>query len=206
VKPGEADGTAEIETFDILEERSFGGPDVQAVAETPMEGPTFVTTERTYPTVRIVTRDTRRRNLVAVVVGFMGACILVLVAAALRPHASAAPVATVTVPDVSPTPPPRDSVDSVPWMPVTPPPSLPSSGTITAAAGVGALVVDGTRTTASVVVTCGRHQLRVGRGIAREVVVPCGGSLVVARGGKITVRTASEAVATPPTHAVASGA
>jgi hypothetical protein len=195
VEHGKADGTSEIDAVDILE-HSLGGSVGEVVVGTWPPAPSFVTTERPYPTVRIVTRGARRRNLVTVVVGSMGVCVLVLVAAALRPHANA-PAAAVRVTAVSPARPVQASVEPIPWTPVTTVPSLPSSGTITTAAGAGPLVVDGARTAANVVVTCGRHELRVGRGVARAVVVPCGGSLTVARGGKITVHSASEPLPAP---------
>jgi hypothetical protein len=64
-----------------------------------------------------------------------------------------------------------------------------TTGTVTAAPGVRPLYIDGARITASsAIVTCGRHLVRAGWAKPRAVIVPCGKTLYVDRGGKTTAR------------------
>jgi len=146
---------------------------------------------RRYPTVTIVDQQLRHRRALRAVVGsVMGVSLTVLLLAAIR-HGSgeASAHASRSTSAVTSWSAPTPTRNTAPWSSVDTESSTSPSGTITALPGAGPLIIDGRRATAAtVVVPCGQHVLRAGRGAPRSVVVPCGGSLNVERNGTTTVR------------------
>jgi hypothetical protein len=201
------DGTQEIAAADILEELPLAAspafadcdipvdvdvdePPLRPAAAAPVSiAPVAFSVAPPRPpaesTFKIEAMRPPRKRLGAVVLGAMGVSVCILLAAAVRAgiaDSPADPVSAVTaaLPPVVPALTTR-AADS--WHAST----APSSGTIESHAGT--LFVDGTRITAkSALVTCGRHQLRAGRAKSHDVDVPCGGTLVVDRTGKTSVR------------------
>jgi hypothetical protein len=197
----QADRTMEIDAQDILEEEVQGGGSISPMAIDPDSEPSLETSPGGSPsakskgwteeTVRIRVSPIRRRVLYSIPIGVVGLCAALLVTVALRPRgsvqssavAASMPIATAS-PRVS-APPPADTS----WTSVAPLVAPPTSGTITVARNAGGLVVDGARVTStSVVVACGTHSIRVGRGSARAVDVPCGSTVALDRNGKASVR------------------
>jgi hypothetical protein len=145
-------------------------------------------------TFRIRLTPQPRRRLGAIVTIAMGVAVAILVAAGLRAAvggdpASPAPVVAATLPPVVPgsalaaSGQAGQATDG--WHTTASDDALPTSGTITTRGTT--IYVDGARITAkSAVVACGHHKLKTGRGKARDVDVPCGGTLVVDRSGKVT--------------------
>jgi hypothetical protein len=137
-----------------------------------------------------------RRRHAGLVIGVGAGCALILVAAGIARvgHASSTPspaVATATdgtAPASEPLP-----ADTAP-SPATatpngaPAPALPdassSTGTVRLARGVSPnrVLFDGKKlSSSSAVVSCGTHQVKVGRGRAHSVDVPCGGAIDVTK-------------------------
>jgi hypothetical protein len=204
------DGTQEIAAADILEAEPLAAPITSAASAAadcdididveleepprPSPGPASIapfavsvapprpTAESTF---KIEAMPAPRKRLGAVVLGAMGMSVCILLLAAVR--SGVADSAPEQVSSVSAALPPVVSGlatrASGAWEPST----APSSGTIESHAGT--ITVDGTRITAkSAIVTCGHHQLRAGRAKSHDVDVPCGGTLVVDRTGKTSVR------------------
>jgi hypothetical protein len=131
----------------------------------------------------------RRRALGRVLVGAavtLSAAILVVAAVhGRRAEADPGPVyassgvpdaPAAVVSDASPQAPP--AVDVAPAAPA----AVTGSLRVAKPALLSHVVLDGKRVTASpVTVSCGTHQLRVGRGRLRSIVVPCGGEVAIAR-------------------------
>jgi hypothetical protein len=121
------------------------------------------------------------------VIGALAACGLILIAAGiahmLRPSQDAAALAaTGTATD---TPPPAVTTASPPAATTPPPPPVPDApqtGTLhlLRPAAPGKVWLDGQKiTVASATVSCGDHQLKVGRAKAHAITIPCGGDLKV---------------------------
>jgi hypothetical protein len=185
----------EIDVNDILEEVEGVGSMAPVAMDDGSNPSVWKASGVADETVKIRLQPRRQTVLRGVAVGVVGLCTTLLVTVALlgkdeapAPAAggsiSAAPVATAFSREPAP-----EAPDPSPWTAVAEPSTTPpSSGTISVARGAGPLVIDGARSTATaVVVPCGSHSLRVGRGATRSVVVPCGGSLAVERSGKISV-------------------
>jgi hypothetical protein len=133
--------------------------------------------------------------LTRVVVATVGACGVILIAAATVHLArskdenafaatSVTPAASVAAP-TSPAP-STAAAPAVPVAPTTPPsPAEPQSGTLTLQrpAVAGHVWLDGQKLSAtSATITCGKHQIKVGaHGRAHPVDVPCGGELRISR-------------------------
>lgn len=175
VSVARADQTMEIDAIDILEAHAADGPSIPVVVDTSE-----------LPVVSAF--GDRRRVMLAVVGSIMAGCLTLLVVAIARPHAAgtsaaaplrAASATALSVPPVTPS--------DTGWAPVPTATVVATSGTIMASSK--SITIDGTRLTSSVAtVTCGKHSLRLGRGPARNVVVPCGGTLAVERDGSMSVR------------------
>jgi hypothetical protein len=136
-------------------------------------------------TFKIEAMPAPRKRLGAVVLGAMGMSVCILLLAAVRSGMAdtAAEQASSVSAALPPVVPALTTRAAGAWEPST----APSSGTIESHAGT--ITVDGTRITAkSAVVTCGHHQLRAGRAKSHDVDVPCGGTVVVDRTGKTSVR------------------
>lgn len=137
--------------------------------------------------LRIQLAPARRRKLTRIVFVALGACGVILVAAAIahlvRPSSDAAAfAATDTTAAVVPA--------ATPATPATPPavtaappvPDVPQTGTLhlQRPATPGKVWLDGQKiTVASATVACGDHQLKVGRAKAHSINIPCGGDVKV---------------------------
>jgi hypothetical protein len=133
----------------------------------------------------------RQRRLRRIVIGTVSACALILVAAGISRvgHASSdagygsavasAPLALSAAPALE-TPAPAAATDGVGSSAVP----APTKGTLHLESYVKphSVFLDGKRLgSRSEVVTCGAHQIKVGRGKAHAIDVPCGGELRVGR-------------------------
>jgi hypothetical protein len=135
---------------------------------------------------RIVLHPARRRKLTRIVIGAVGACGLILIAAGvahvLRPSQDAAAfAATAAAPPPAPIPASPPAATVAPSPPVA---DLPQTGTLhlLRPAAPGKVWLDGQKiTVASATVACGDHQLKIGRAKAHSVTIPCGGDLKVSR-------------------------
>jgi hypothetical protein len=134
----------------------------------------------------------RRRRLGGIVVVAVGVCALILVAAGIARvgHASSEPEtaqAHPAAPDPSPDPaPPSAAPAAAPTAAaVAPSASAPAStGTVRLQrpAVASRVWLDGKKmTSASVVVSCGTHQVRVGVRRTHSIDVPCGGEIAVSK-------------------------
>jgi hypothetical protein len=141
---------------------------------------------------RLVWLPARRRKLTRIVIGAVAACALILVAAGvahmLRPSQDAAAFAATGA--ASATLPPALTTASPPAATTAPPPPVPAvpdapqTGTLHLLhpAAAGKVWLDGQKiTVASATVSCGDHQLKVGRAKAHTITIPCGGDLKVSR-------------------------
>jgi len=136
---------------------------------------------------RIVLHPARRRKLTRIVIGAVGACGLILIAAGiahvLRPSQDAAAfaaTATAPPPAVAPTPASPPAATAAP----PPVPDTPQTGTLHLLhpAAPGKVWLDGQKiTVAAATVACGDHQLKIGKAKAHAVTIPCGGDLKVSR-------------------------
>ena len=137
----------------------------------------------------------RQRRLRRIVIGAVSACVLILVAAGISrvgrasddgsragrasTASEATPVAAAPAsPEVTAPPTPAAATDAPAAL------SAPTKGTLRIDANLKprSVLLDGRKLTArSEVVTCGAHQLKVGRAHARAIDVPCGGELRVSR-------------------------
>lgn len=126
-----------------------------------------------------------RRRLGMVVVGVMGLSACILLGAAVRAGSGNDEAAQTAATSVS------MSSGLPPVVAASPAPQAadpaPASGTIVSRGA--SLVIDGTKLTASsAMVACGHHMVRTGRAKAKDLVVPCGGTLTIDRWGKTTTR------------------
>jgi hypothetical protein len=130
----------------------------------------------------------RRRRLVRLVAGTVGACTLILVAAGvarlLHPSPGPAVATPITIAENAPAPAPPPPT-AAPDPPPAEPPSAPTTGTlrIQKPALPGHVWLDGKKLSqAEQAVACGKHKVKVGTwGRARTVDVPCGGEFKVTR-------------------------
>ena len=140
----------------------------------------------------------RRRRLEKIVIGAIAACAVILVAAGIARmgHAGSAPPAAAAS-DPGPTiatgaPTPSGQVYATANAPAaTPAASAPDARAAAASAGTvrlgrpslsGHVWLDGAKIAGtSAVVSCGTHQLKVGRGRKHSIDVPCGGAIAVTR-------------------------
>jgi hypothetical protein len=137
---------------------------------------------------RISLPPERRQALTRIVFGALGACGLILVAAGvarvLRPSEDTAALAATPT---AASPPPAAAPVSPPAATAAAPatvPDAPQTGTLhlQRPATPGKVWLDGQKiTVASATVACGDHQLKIGRGKAHSITVPCGGDLKVSR-------------------------
>jgi len=141
--------------------------------------------------LRIALPPARREKLTRIVFAAVGTCGLILVAAGIahvvRPSqdtpalaataaaATPAPVVAPAIPTANPSPAAQAAA---------PVPDVPQTGTLhlQRPAAPGKVWLDGQKITAlSATVNCGDHQLKVGRGKAHSINIPCGGDLKVSR-------------------------
>jgi hypothetical protein len=109
-------------------------------------------------------------------------------AAAAAAAAAATPSPGENPPTPSESPVAPSSGSSAAWV-TTSQPVASRSGTITLTGAGLPLFIDGKRMTAtSAIVSCGPHGIRVGRNKLRQVVVPCGATVLLDRAGTPTVR------------------
>jgi hypothetical protein len=119
----------------------------------------------------------------------VAACAVILVAAGvahmLRPNQDAAAFAATGAASAAPPPAlPTVSPPAATTAPSPPVSDAPQTGTLHLLhpAAPGKVWLDGQKiTVASATVSCGDHQLKVGRAKAHTVTVPCGGDLKVSR-------------------------
>jgi hypothetical protein len=149
--------------------------------------------EEAAPTVG-VPRSARRRRI-GLLLGAVAGCALIVVAAGIARvgHASSAPspaVAQQTETAAATSTPPAENVaplaalPAVEAAPAPAPPDGSSTGTVRLASGLkpGRVLFDGKKLpTASTVVSCGTHQIKIGRGRAHSVDVPCGSEILVSK-------------------------
>jgi hypothetical protein len=141
----------------------------------------------------LVVRPPRRRRLGAIVGGAVAGCALILVAAGVARvgHASAedsrAVAATAPSPQTTaPSSPaaPVIPVAASPQAATAPPASDGSTGTVRveAPAKPGHVWLDGKKLSSpSALVSCGTHQVKVGRHKTHSIDVPCGGDIDVSK-------------------------
>ena len=135
---------------------------------------------------RFVLPPERRKKLTRIVLGTLGACALILVAAGIvhlaRPSNDAAGLATATaVAPALPAPTVAPAAQAV--APAVS--DAPQTGTLRLQKPLvaGKVWLDGQKmTVASATIACGTHQLKVGaHGRPRSIDVPCGGELKLSR-------------------------
>jgi hypothetical protein len=141
--------------------------------------------------LRIRLAPARRRKLTRIVFVALGACGVILVAAAIahlvRPSGDAAAFAAtdtaasvaIPAPPVTPAPPPAVTAPQPAAVP-----DVPQTGTLhlQRPASPGKVWLDGQKiTVASATVACGDHQLKVGRAKAHSINIPCGGDVKVSK-------------------------
>jgi hypothetical protein len=150
--------------------------------------------EEVNPTMEI-RLPVRRRRLGGIVIATIAGCALILVAAGIARvgHASSEPPAAV--PATTPTVLATAIPPSAPAIPATtaaaPAASPPSTSPGSASAGtvridrpslVGHVWLDGKKLSAqSALVSCGTHQIKVGRGRTHSIDVPCGAEIGVSK-------------------------
>jgi hypothetical protein len=128
----------------------------------------------------------RRRRLRGIVIGALSACVLILIAAGIArvSHASSEPGATSSASSGSDSPVAAAAAPS-PAAPAAAPtpdstPGAPTTGTLRLDRSLvpRSVFLDGKKlVTRADAVTCGPHQIKVGRAKARPIDVPCGGEL-----------------------------
>jgi hypothetical protein len=129
----------------------------------------------------------RSRRLRAVVIGTVAGCALILVAAGIARvgHASSAPSIAAASPETLAAPAALPPVADPPPTPVdVAPPAAISTGTLRLEHGAvrAKVLLDGKKlTSTSAMVSCGTHQIKVGRGRTHSVDVPCGGDIGVSK-------------------------
>jgi hypothetical protein len=195
-----ADPTQEVAAIDILEETPLeeipididlspapGPPSISPLSVSVLPAPRRAA-ESTFRIDAVPSHgNVQRRRLGAVVTGAMGLSVCILLAAGVRARMNE-PLDQTAVAAALPAVLEAPAAAAQPWR--TAASDAPAtSGTVTSRGG--ALFIDGARISAkSALVSCGHHQLRVGRSKARDVDVPCGGTLVVDRAGRTSVQAA----------------
>jgi hypothetical protein len=150
-----------------------------------------VADEEANPTMEI-RLPVRRRRLGGIVVGAIAGCALILVAAGIARvgHASSSPDVTsspATLPATTAT-----ATTTFPAATLAPAPAIPaptsldlsSTGTVRLdrPATAGHVWLDGKKlSSSSAMVSCGTHQIKVGRGRTHSVDVPCGSEIGVSK-------------------------
>jgi hypothetical protein len=139
---------------------------------------------------RISLPPERRKNLTRIVIGALGTCGVILIAAGiahlLRRDDVDTPASAATSAAAMP-PAPAAAPASPPSMPLpaaTPTTDAPQTGTLRLLhpAVPGKVWLDGQKiTAASATVACGDHQIKIGRAKAHTVNIPCGGDVKVAK-------------------------
>jgi hypothetical protein len=150
--------------------------------------------EEANPTME-VRLPVRRRRLGGIVAGAIAGCALILIAAGIARvgHASSSPgpassppIPTVTAAATA-TAAPLDTAPATTSAPASPAPALldlSSAGTVRLArpATPGHVWLDGKKlSSSSALVSCGTHQIKVGRGRTHSVDVPCGAEISVSK-------------------------
>ena len=156
--------------------------------------------DEVYPTAGHIL-PLKRRRLRGIVIGALGGCALILVAAGIArvSHASgqaepttaatagaAAPTTTTTADTSPPTMPAPTSASPAPGTPAATATQTGSSSTgtvrIDRPATPGRVWLDGKKlSSSSAMVSCGTHQVKVGLRRAHSIDVPCGGEIGVSR-------------------------
>jgi len=143
-------------------------------------------------TTSSVVLPARRRNLSKIVFGTLGACAVILVAAGVARigHAMSEPSAASGAST------PSTAAATTPSTPTSPAkaattPAVGATASDPASAGTvrlgrptlsGHVWLDGKKLTGtSVLVSCGTHQIKVGRGRKHSIDVPCGGEISISR-------------------------
>jgi hypothetical protein len=183
-----ADATMEIRAEDVLEaidvdrpsirmtSSASRGDDMASIAPVALEiySREYAFGPEESLSMRIRLRRPPNPRLIAAVGAAVGVCIVILAAAGIRtamgPRTDDATTATAATKVTVPTPASTSiATDSLP--------PVPSSGTIVFPRR-SAITLDGARvTTASAIVRCGDHTVRINRAAPRKVDVPCGGTL-----------------------------
>ena len=201
-----AEATQELQSLDVLEivETLKARPDVALPRKSLTSNSSIAPVgldlaperaaadEEVNPTMEI-RLPARRRRLGAIVIGAIAGCALILVAAGIArvSHASSSPESTSTATPATP-------VTTTAAAPVAPP--APSPGTAATAAPAttsnastgtvrldrparpGHVWLDGKKlSSTSALVSCGTHQIKVGRGRTHSVDVPCGSEIAVSK-------------------------
>jgi hypothetical protein len=136
---------------------------------------------------RISLPPERRKNLKRIVIGALGACGVILVAAGIahlvRRNDVDTPAYAATAAAMPPAAPAAPA--SPPSVPAaTPTPDVPQTGTLRLLhpAVPGKVWLDGQKiVAASATVACGDHQIKIGHAKAHTVNIPCGGDVKVAK-------------------------
>jgi hypothetical protein len=206
-----AEATQELQALDVLEivetlktKTAGPGPRKRITSNSsiapvgldlaPQGEDVAVADEEVNPTME-VRLPTRRRRLGGVVIGAVAGCALILLAAGIARvgHASSPPPtvqATPTTPAPATTS--LDSTTATTPDPATPPVTAGTTSTTTTSstgtvrldrpAVAGRVWLDGKKLSASsALVSCGTHQIKVGRGRTHSIDVPCGGELGVSK-------------------------
>ena len=137
----------------------------------------------------------RRRRLGGIVIAAIAGCALILVAAGIArvghasssPAPASSPAFTATTAAVTATSAPLDTTPAATSTPSNPAPASlggPSTGTVRLdrPAIAGHVWLDGKKlSSTSALVSCGTHQIKVGRGHKHSVDVPCGSEIGVSK-------------------------
>jgi hypothetical protein len=152
---------------------------------------------RAEPTYRIWRRGPRRKARMFVEAA-MAASLLVLAATGVRARFAGGDGDGASIAPPSPEPPVSSPLADEPATGAAPAVTAASEdrrtatstvGTLSLGPGASALVVDNAKISASsAIVPCGGHIVRVGHSKARWIDVPCGGTVILEPGGKVTQR------------------
>jgi len=151
-----------------------------------------VADEEANPTMEIRLPAPRRRRLGGIVIGAIAGCALILVAAGIARvgHASSSPstapatTAATTAPSSPATATPPAATAPAATSPAPTSLDVSSTGTVRLdrPALAGHVWLDGKKLSAtSALVSCGTHQIKVGRGRTHSVDVPCGSEIGVSK-------------------------
>jgi len=149
--------------------------------------------EEANPTME-VRLPVRRRRLGGIVVGAVAGCALILVAAGIArvghassPPAASSPAIATTTATITATSAPPDTAPASTTAPASQAPASTdgsSTGTVRLQrpATAGHVWLDGKKlSSSSALVSCGTHQIKVGRGRTHSVDVPCGADIAVSK-------------------------
>jgi hypothetical protein len=151
--------------------------------------------EEVNPTMEIRLPPRRRRRLGGIVIAAIAGCALILVAAGIArvghasssPAPASSPAFTATTAAVTATSAPLDTAPAATSTPSSPAPASlggSSAGTVRLdrPAIAGHVWLDGKKlSSTSALVSCGTHQIKVGRGRTHSVDVPCGSEIGVSK-------------------------